>query len=71
MFDAGSRKIRLCELIRATAASFIRETGGDPCEDARLRSEIDCLLALYESGAIDPVDQSAPSVAIGQEISLH
>lgn len=61
-----SRKARLCSLLRSTAASFIEETSGESADAQRgsitLNHEVSCLLHLYETGAIDPVDSFNHSV---------
>ncbi len=49
------RKKNLCDLLRNTGSAFVQETSVRPEEDASLRSELDCLLALWAAGAIDPV----------------
>jgi hypothetical protein len=72
------RRKSLCDLLRNTSAAFVQQTATDPQEDARLRSEIDCLLALYDAGEIDPVrafmdrSSSAGAPAGGSEyVPLH
>lgn len=52
---ASKRKKNLCDLLLTTGGAFVRETSGRAEEDAALRSELDCLLALWAAGAIDPV----------------
>ena len=49
------RREKLCDLLRAVGAAFVQETSGSPEDDVRLRSESDCLLALWQSGKIDPI----------------
>lgn len=57
--DPHSRKKKLCSLLRSAGSCFIDQTGGDTPADQKeshtLRNELDCLVTVYESGVIDPV----------------
>jgi len=53
-----NRKTRMCDWLRAASSAFVAETAAaskGPVEDTSLRAEVDCLLALWQAGAIDPV----------------
>lgn len=77
MSDYPARKNRLCDLLRATAGAFIQETSVTPLEDTRLRGEIDCLLSLYQTQAVDPVREfdkhvrHSPPPPPAEDIALH
>lgn len=56
--NSDDRKTRLSDLLRATASAFIQASeGSSPSEDTLLRSEVDCLLSLWQGGQIDPVSE--------------
>lgn len=77
MLSDDPRKPRLCELLRAASEAFIRETGGSPEQNTALRGEVDCMLALYQTGRLDPVSEfhkvsSVSSSLTGDEaVALH
>lgn len=52
----------MCDLLLSVSSAFVQETAVQPEEDARLRSEMDCLLAMWKSGDLEPL------VAFNQKI---
>lgn len=74
----NTRRDKLCTLLRETGSSYVSQTEGDSrdsrAESLRLRSEIDCLLHLYQEGIIDPValfESSAKTVQPNDPAPLH